>query len=326
MKVLIIRLSSIGDIILTSAAIKYAKLYLDAEVHYLTKKSNESLIRQNPYIDKVYLFDNDLNEIIKQLSEENYDRIFDLHNNLRSFIIKLKLKVKSSTLNKYNLSKWLMVNFKRKIIIPHIVKRYLRTIDKSYNTDFSDELEFYYPEIPSFIIQTEMPEEYYCFSLGAKHFTKKIPVSLAIRIIESINSKVVLIGGNDVLEESHEIEKKCSDKVINLCSKLSIQESAYIIEKSRLLVSSDTGMMHLGAALKKEVHVIWGNTVPEFGMYAYYGPNLSKSYNYEVDLTCRPCSKIGFDSCPKKHFRCMKDHDTEAIIKSISTSLSVVNR
>ncbi len=324
MKVLIIRLSSIGDIILTSPAIKYAKLHLNAEVHYLTKKTNESLVRQNPYIDKVILFDDSLNTIIRQLREENYDRIFDLHNNLRTLIIKSRLRIKSRTLNKYNFSKWMMVNLKRKIEVPHIVKRYLHTVDNTCRGDFTDNLEFYYSIKPSFTDFIKLPEEFYCFSLGAKHFTKKIPVSLVTKIIENINFSVVLIGGKDVFEESLQIEKTCN--VINLCGKLTIEESACIIEKSRLIVSSDTGMMHIAAALNKEIHVIWGNTVPEFGMYAYYGNNVSKSYNYEVELKCRPCSRIGFDSCPKKHFRCMIGHDSEAIIKSISASLSGVNR
>jgi ADP-heptose:LPS heptosyltransferase len=324
LKILIIRLSSIGDIILTSPAIKYAKMHMHAETHYLTKKNNHSLVNQNPYIDKVFLFDNNLSEIISQLREEKYDKIIDLHNNLRSFIIKSRLRISSSTLDKFNFSKWMMVKLKRKIEVPHIVKRYLKTVDINYNIEFADNLEFYSPSKPTGIDFAKLPEYYYCISLGAKHFTKKIPVSLAVKIIKKIDFRAVLIGGKDVIEESLLIEKECN--VINLCGKLSMAESAYMIEKSRLLVCSDTGMMHLAAAINKEVHVIWGNTVPEFGMYAYYGKNVPKSFNYEVELKCRPCSRIGFNSCPERHFKCMENQDIEAIVRNISESLALVNR
>ena len=321
LKVLIIRLSSIGDIILTSPAIKYAKQYKHAEVHYLTKKANEELVKYNSNIDKVFLYDKNLSETIKELKEESYDIIFDLHNNLRTFIIKHKLKAKTSTLNKYNFSKWLMVKFKRKIEVPHIVVRYLKTIDRNFDNEFNDELEFWYQRDIDIQKKHVLPDDYYCFSLGAKHFTKKIPVSLVIGIIEKIDLRVVLIGGSDVINESNKIENACKHKVTNLCGKLTISESADVIQHSKLLVTSDTGMMHLASALQKETHVLWGNTVPEFGMYAYYGKNKSKTTNYAIELNCRPCSKIGFDKCPKGHFRCMFDQDQNYIVSMISASL-----
>ncbi|MGE5355908.1 MAG: glycosyltransferase family 9 protein [Deltaproteobacteria bacterium] len=317
MKVLIIRFSSIGDIILTSPAVRYAKKNLDAEVHYLTKKENEELLKYNPFIDKIHLYSGNLREILKVLKAENFDYIFDLHNNLRSFFVKINLKGKKNSLNKFNFHKWRMVRLKHKISVPHIVIRYLQTIDNEYDPNFDDHLDFYYLNIENPMQKFNLPSNYCCFSLGAKHNTKKIPLVSALELIKWIDHKIVLIGGNDVVNDANEIYKVYPDKVTNLCAKLSLSESAQVIDKSSMVICSDTGMMHLAAALNKETIVIWGNTVPGFGMNAYYGKNDNKSTNYEISLKCRPCSRIGFDKCPEKHFKCMINHDFKEISKNI---------
>lgn len=326
MKVLIIRLSSIGDIILTSPAVRYAKQNLGAEIHYLTKKAYADLLVKNPNIDKLFLYEGNLNKNIFELKAENYDYIFDLHNNLRSWIIKFRLRVKSRTLSKNNFQKWLMVKFKTKIAIQHIIQRYIHTISKGQIPDFDDKMEFYYKHDPKLQEFYNLPEKYYVISLGAMHNTKRMPVDLITRIISETDQKVVLIGGKDMLAEGKAISCKFTNKVLNLCGMLSIWQSAQIIENSVLVLTSDTGMMHLAAALNKETHVIWGNTVPEFGMYAYYGKNKSKTYNYEVKLPCRPCSRIGFDKCPENHFNCMLTQDQNHIISGIKATFNELNR
>lgn len=326
MKVLIIRLSSIGDIILTSPAVRYAKQILGDEVHFLTKKVNKELLILNPNIDKLHLYDGDLNQTIAELKKENFDYIFDLHNNLRSRIIKWKLNVPSRSLTKNNFQKWLMVKFKRKIVIPHIINRYIKTVSNHPITDFDDKMDFYFEPDLNLLENYKLDHKYYCISLGAMHFTKRIPTQFIKSIISQLDHKVVLIGGRDMLEESRIISEMFPDKVLNLCGILSIWQSAQIINNSAFVLTSDTGMMHLAAALNKDTHVIWGNTVPEFGMYAHYGKNKSKTYNYQVELPCRPCSRIGFDKCPQKHFNCMKLQDQNLIISNAKASLKGLNR
>lgn len=326
MKVLIIRLSSIGDIILTSPAVRYAKQISGAEVHFLTKKSYSELLILNPHIDKLHLFEGDLNETIRELKKENFDYIYDLHNNLRSWIIKWKLKVPSHSLAKNNFQKWLMVKFKRKTAIQHIVQRYIQTVANHPILDFDDKMDFYYKSDLNLHENYKLPERYYCISLGAMHNTKRMPLDLISNVISHVENKVVLIGGKDMIEESTAISEMFPGKVINLCGILTIWQSAQIIDNSVLLLTSDTGMMHLAAALNKDTHVVWGNTVPEFGMFAYYGKNKSKTYNYEVALTCRPCSRIGFDKCPEKHFNCMILQDQNRIISGIKASFNELDR
>jgi ADP-heptose:LPS heptosyltransferase len=77
--------------------------------------------------------------------------------------------------------------------------------------------------------------------------------------------------------------------------------------------------MHIAAALRKPIVSIWGNTIPEFGMYPYFPMNSARSVISEVkDLHCRPCSKLGFKKCPKQHFKCMMLQDEVFISKSIN--------
>jgi heptosyltransferase-2 len=299
---------------------------LGSEVHLLTKKSYSDLLILNPNIDKLFLYEDDLNLTIQDLKKEKYDYIFDLHNNLRSWIIKWKLQIPSRSLSKNNFHKWLMVKFNKKIVIPHIIKRYLQTIDPDFDADYDDKMDFFYKPDNSLKENFNLPDSYYCISMGAKHYTKRMPTELISKILSQIDHRAVLIGGIDSENEGFSLAEEYADKVFNLCGKLTLWQSAQIIDNSVLLLTSDTGMMHLAAALGKETHVVWGNTVPEFGMFAYYGKNISKTYNYEVKVACRPCSRIGFDKCPKKHFNCMKKQDHKLIIHTIMSTFAEIDR
>jgi len=317
LKILIIRFSSIGDIVLTSPIPRIVKEQLKAEVHFVTKTQFATLLEKSPYLDKIYSFQKNIDELIPQLKDEKYDYIIDLHNSLRSKILKSKLRIKSFSVDKKNWSKWLMVNFKKKITITHIVDRYIDTLKSLGVKNDGKGLDFYYSKDDNLFNKYKIPESYICISLGAKHFTKKIPPKLITEIISNLDNNIVLIGGKDVKEELYLIEKSIKGRVINLVGKINIAQSAQIIENSQKVLTSDTGMMHIAAALKKETIVLWGNTVPEFGMYPYYGNHNTNSINFEVkDLRCRPCSKIGFGKCPKGHFKCM-GHSSENILKSI---------
>jgi heptosyltransferase-2 len=106
-KFLILRFSSIGDIVLTSPVVRCLKQQVEnAEVHFATKKGFASVIEHNPFIDKKIYLEEDLNSFIGELKKEKYDYIIDLHNNLRTFLIKVKLGVKSFSFDKLNFEKW----------------------------------------------------------------------------------------------------------------------------------------------------------------------------------------------------------------------------
>ncbi len=311
-KFLILRFSSIGDIVLTTPVIRCIKLqYPNAEVHFATKKQFKVLVENNPYIDKYFLLENSLNNFIKTLQTEDYDYIIDLHNNLRTSIIKLKLNKKNFSFEKLNFKKWILVNLKiNKMPNIHIVDRYLKTVERLGIKNDNKGLDYFIPEHN--YVKTN--DKYVAYAIGGQHFTKKLPTNKIIEVCKNLNSKVYLLGGKEDFETGEIIQKGVGKKVINACGKYNLNQSASILQQAEYVISHDTGLMHIAAALKKRILSIWGNTVPEFGMYPYLT-------DYKVienkNLSCRPCSKIGYEKCPKGHFKCMEELELDKIYHNL---------
>lgn len=323
MKILIVRFSSIGDIVLTTPVITALK---EADpsyiVHYLTKKSFSSILDNNPHIDRLFLMDKHIDEVVEKLKEEEYDLIIDLHNNLRTRSLKSKLRRPSRSFRKLNIAKWLLVNFKvNKLPKVHIVDRYLDTV-RDLIKNQPNRGEFVISEnnrVDTSSLIDVKPGDYISISVGAKFATKQIPTLKLKEILDDIGIPIVLLGGPDDYEKGEEVVQTVKGDVKNFCGKLNLQQSASVVAQSKVLLTSDTGLMHIAACFEVPIVSVWGNTVPELGMYPYR-PDAKDSYSiHEVKkLNCRPCSKIGFSSCPKKHFNCMLQQDAAAIRKDIT--------
>ncbi len=301
-KFLVLRFSSIGDIVLTTPVIRCIKTqYPDSEVHFATKKQFKVLVENNPYIDKYYLLEKTLNPFIKTLQSEDYDYVIDLHNNLRTSIIKLRLGKKSFSFDKLNFKKWLLVNLKiNQMPDVHIVDRYLETVKSLGIKNDLKGLDYFIPEKD----KVHINESYVAFAIGGQHFTKKLPTNRIVEVCKKVNGKIMLLGGKEDSPAAEEIEKALGDKIINACGKYNLNQSASLVQQAEYIITHDTGLMHIASALKKKVISIWGNTVPEFGMYPY----LTEFKIIEnKELSCRPCSKIGYTKCPKGHFKCMNE-------------------
>lgn len=302
-KFLILRFSSIGDIVLTTPVTRcIKKQYPNAEVHYATKQSFKVLVENNPYIDQYHLLGKSLNEFIATLKAENFDYIIDLHNNLRTSIIKFRLSsAKSFSFDKLNFKKWLLVNLKiNQMPDVHIVDRYLKATESLGVINDNQGLDYFIPAKD--IVQINEP--YIAFAIGGQHATKKLPTTRIIEICQKLSGKIMLLGGKEDATAAEEIEKAVGVNIINACGKYNLNQSASLVQQSAYLITHDTGLMHIASALKKKVISIWGNTVPEFGMYPY----LTEFKIIEnKNLSCRPCSKIGYSKCPKGHFKCMSE-------------------
>ncbi len=311
-KALIIRFSSIGDIVLTTPVIRCLKQQRpDIELHYLTKKNFRLLLQSNPYIDQLHTFDDDLKATIKDLQKENFDYLIDLHNNQRTWVIKRALKTTTFSFNKLNIEKWLIVNFKWNRLPPiHIVDRYLETVATLEVKNDGKGLDYFIPLKDEVDIATHFPpiggNSYIAAVIGAKHATKQMPKTKWMALCELIEKPVIVLGGPDDAEMGEEIAYKSGNNVYNACGKFNLHQSASIVRQAEKVITHDTGLMHIAAAFNKKIASIWGNTVPEFGMYPY----LSENEEYKIfeigGLSCRPCSKIGYAKCPKKHFACME--------------------
>lgn len=323
MKFLIIRFSSIGDIVLTTPVVRCLKKQVPGSViHFLTKKSFSSILEFNPYIDQVHFLEEDMDALLNQLKHEKFDFIIDLHNNLRTIRVKRALKKKSFTFEKLNVQKWLMTNLKWNLLPNiHIVDRYLDTVSPLGVVNDGAGLDYFLPEDQAMVF-TKLPEifrkGYIGIVTGAAHATKKIPLDKLIEICKAIDFPIVLLGGREDRETGELLAGLVPGKIFNACGIYSINESACLVKQARVILTPDTGLMHIAAAFKKPIVAVWGNTIPQFGMYPYSGHFSSPYINIEVpDLSCRPCSKIGYDSCPKKHFKCMEEQDVAVIVKNI---------
>ena len=318
LKILIIRFSSIGDIILTTPVIRCLKQQLKgAEIHYLTKKNFKTVLSSNPYIDKLHLLDERLSDTISQLKAENFDVIIDLHHNLRTLIIKTRLGVRSSSFDKLNWQKWLIVNFKiNRLPEMHIVDRYLKTTEFLGIKNDGKGLDYFLnAEYDLAALLPETHRDYIGVVIGAQHATKRLPQHQLVRLCKSIEQPVVLLGGPDDSSRAEEICREAGPMVFNGCGIFSLDESAYLVKMARQIITHDTGLMHIAAAFSKPIISVWGNTIPEFGMYPY---QTSQSIIAEVKhLSCRPCSKIGYKKCPLGHFKCMNDQDIGFIVENI---------
>jgi ADP-heptose:LPS heptosyltransferase len=325
-KFLILRFSSIGDIVLTTPVIRCLKQQVkDAEVHFTLKKSFAEVLEHNPYIDRKYFLEDDLAFLVSELKKEKYDYIIDLHHNQRTFLIKKKLGVKSFSFNKLNFEKWLLVNFKiNRLPNVSIVDRYLKTIESFGVKNDGQGLDYFISAEDDKVIST-LPEShrsgYVAFVIGAKHFTKQLPAEKIISICKKIPFPIILLGGREDLEKGKLIYESGAN-CFNAAGKFSLGQSAAIIKHSKKVIAHDTGMMHIAAAFKKEVISVWGNTVPEFGMYPYYGGTQIRNLKSEIqNLACRPCSKIGYEKCPKGHFNCMMLQDENKVADFVNQNL-----
>ncbi len=329
MKILVIRFSSIGDIVLTTPVVRVLKTQLQgAVVHYCTKKGFAGMLQANPYIDKLHLLEDNLSNLVQQLKAEQFDYIIDLHHNLRTAIIKQRLGVKAFSFDKLNFEKWLAVNFKiNRLPNVHIVDRYLQTVAPLGVKADELGLDYFIPEkdeVPLEWLPETHRSGYVAYAIGAQHNTKKLPLARMIELCDKINKPVILLGGKEDAENGEQIERFFRQEqgsaayeeglrelnkrtvIFNACGKFNLNQSASLVRQARHVFSHDTGLMHIAAAFKRPVISIWGNTIPEFGMYPY---RTQFTVLEKKGLSCRPCSKIGYNKCPQQHFLCMNGID-----------------
>ncbi len=317
-KFLVIRFSSIGDIVLTTPLLRCLKEQVeDAEICYLTKEQYAPILQENPHISRIFTLKSDFASLIRELRAEKFDYIIDLHHNLRSLRIKRALRLLSFSFNKLNWEKWLLVNFKKnRLPNIHIVERYLATLKTFSVQNDGKGLEYYLPAAEKLTLAEWIPENpvnYVVFVVGGGHYTKQIPAQQMIGLINGLRHDVILLGGKEDAAKSAEIMNGIQrNRVFSLVGKLSLHQSASIVQQSSLIITPDTGLMHIAAAFQKRIISVWGNTVPELGMYPYLPGEGSSIFEVKM-LKCRPCSKIGFAQCPKKHFHCMQRQNYDAL-------------
>ncbi len=326
-KFLIIRFSSIGDIVLTSPVVRCLKQQVpEAEIHFLVKDKFQSVVAHNPYIDKIHVLAHSWELMIEELKTESYDYIIDLHHNVKTLRVKKALKVKAFSFYKLNIQKYLLTAFKINLLPKtHIVDRYLKTVESFGVKNDGQGLDYFIAEEEQTKLK-DIPAShqagYIACVIGAAHNTKKWPVHKWKQFCTEIKHPVILLGGPEDREAAEAIAAVDDIKVYNACGKFSLNESADLVHKAKLVITHDTGLMHIAAAYKKPIISIWGNTVPAFGMTPYFGAAMVPDVIMQVHkLWCRPCSKIGYNKCPFGHFKCMEKIAVEDLLQRTRQSI-----
>ena len=318
MKILVLRFSSIGDIVLTSPVLRCLHQQVKAEVHVATKAEYADLLTYSPYVTKVHTLGSDLGAFTKALKSEQFTEVIDLHHNLRTSRIKRAIGVPAHSFNKLNIEKWLLVNFKMDRMPPiHIVDRYMTAVAHLGVKNDGQGLDLFIPperEVPLPSLPEAHRNGYTAIAIGAAHFTKRLPEHRLIELTNLLKGPVVLIGGKEDSAVAHAISSAIGGRVFDATGKYDLLGSASLIKQARSVIAHDSGAMHIASAFKRPLVSVWGNTVPQFGMGPYIPTDPARAHLAEVKgLPCRPCSKIGHDQCPKGHFRCMEKQDLQMI-------------
>jgi heptosyltransferase-2 len=334
LKILFIRFSSLGDILLTFpfvSAIK--KEYPLSKIFFLTKSEYAELFLINKDINTLLLFDKKNDSIWKlceTIKNEKFDYIFDLHNNLRSNLLLFFNKSKNCKLKKYSFQKWLLVKTKINCLknLPLIRERY-SDISKKFNlidnfklkefiNNYTISLDkLHIDNIKDKLLFLQNYEKIIGICPSARHQTKIFPENKLINVGKQLlngNKVCILLFGNE--NESQYCERLrhalSANHAYNLAGKNSIIETAAAMSLCNVIIANDTGLMHLTNLLHIPLIAIFGSTVEELGFYPT-GKNVFVIENR--NLKCRPCSHIGLSSCPKKHFKCMNDINENIIIE-----------
>jgi heptosyltransferase-2 len=327
-KILIIRLSSIGDIILTTPVYRIVKKFSPyTEIHVITKQTYGELLSWSPYIDKLFLFNpqNNREELKRwrdKIKREKYDFIADLHNNFRSHYLTADYPSKNvSRLKKYKKERFILVHFKKNLykVIRSVPQRYIDVFRRWELRDDGQGLEIFWPEEVEKKIEKFFPGMmgFIAVAPDAAFATKQWPLERfaeAASLLHRRSGKAIVVIGGEVGEEKKMKLRELLDiPFMDLRGKLSLLESIYLLSKASLLITNDSGPLHMAGSVKTPVVAIFGSTVKELGFFPYQN-------RYRVlevkDLSCRPCSHIGRKKCPRRHFRCMTEISTEQVVEA----------
>jgi lipopolysaccharide heptosyltransferase II len=321
-KIFVVRLSSLGDILLTTPLIRSLKnTNPKLEIHFLLREEYQDVLINNPYLSKLITIKREeaAPKTKDILSQNKYDFVIDLQNNLRSRSLTNSLKCHKVRFKKLSLQKFVLVKFKINKLseAPPIPERYASVI-KDLKLD-EEGLDLFTNKKPS--EKLKGLNNLIGFCPGSRHYTKMWPKEYYIelgKILIDNGYNIVLFGGKNDKEICKVISSSLS-KCTNFCNDNDILQTAADMKLCKIIICNDSGLMHTACAVKVPVIAIFGSTVKEFGFTPYRSKNLILE---NKSLTCRPCSHIGRSSCPKVHFKCMKEITPQLVYNSLINLLS----
>jgi lipopolysaccharide heptosyltransferase II len=314
-KILIIRLSSLGDILLTTPVIRALKQqYPAAMIDLVVKEQYKDSLLYNPNISALLIYEKgNAKKLNTDLRKTSYDLVIDLQNNSRSYKLTSGLKAKIYRFKKPSVKKFLLVWFKINLL------KDLKTISQRYAETARVIINGKGPEL--FLRENSTTQlgdgiNYIGLCPGSKHFTKRWPPEYFIHLgneLVKLGFKIVLFGGKSDKDLCNTISGSIQG-CINLQNDDQLLQTAADIKQCKLILTNDSGLMHTASAVGVPLIAIFGSTVREFGFFPVGAQNLIFE---NKSLSCRPCSHIGKSSCPKKHFKCMKEITPEFVLNQL---------
>jgi ADP-heptose:LPS heptosyltransferase len=322
-KVLVIRMSSMGDIVLTTPVLRalHTQLTGEVEIHYLCKQRFAGLLEANPRIQRIHTFDKTVQEVLPALEQEQFDYVIDLHRNIRSAVVKRRLKTLSFTFDKLNFKKWLLVHTGLNLMPrAHVVDRYMDTLKAFGVQDDGKGLEYDIPHGQGLSEQhlAELPNQpFIVVVIGGAHAGKRPSPRSWVQWLRTVQQPIVLIGGKEDIEDANNVVGLITCQ--NWVGQLSIHQSADVLRRAALVVTGDTGMMHIAAAFGRKIISIWGCTTPSLGM-SPYRPHPASIILEPMGRKRRPCSKLGNRCKYGMHHKCADQITAEQFREAIETS------
>jgi heptosyltransferase II len=321
--ILLIQTAFIGDIIMSTPLFSMLKkAYPDAEIDVVVNSRYTSILSNNPYIRNVFGFNKSTNKIrnlvklIHVIRKNRYDLAVSMQIHLSSTLMMVLGGIKKRVGSSRQRLLTHPVTFSPGMHIREKAAMLVRAL-KDDHYDLQTQL---YPSSSDIerAIQYLRNNKHFKLGIapGSVWETKRWPKEYYIEAISALirEADIYLIGGPDDIALCDEIVKNIpAINIVNTAGKLSLLQSAALIDKMDLLICNDSAPLHMANAMKTPVFAIFGPTVKKFGCYPYQ----ENDKMIEIDLYCRPCSKHGGNICPEGHFRCMKDIMPERVVREV---------
>jgi lipopolysaccharide heptosyltransferase II len=319
-KILLLRLSSLGDIVLTTALITALReRYPESRIDLVIASEYESIVSVLPDVSRVHVFNKStglkgLRALRRSLKNERYDYVLDLHNVLRTRILRRGLGKHISVIDKRTFRRWMLVRFKRDFlkVAPDVIGRYFETAKALKVVDDG--------RPPKLKATHERNPKRIAVAPGARHWNKRWPAEYYRDLAQTLLDKgyeVVFYGSRADVETIEQIRNGLTGNHRSLADETTITEAAHSLAKCAAAITNDSGLMHIAQAVGTPVVTLFGPTVQRFG----FAPRTANSVVLEVKgLYCRPCTAIGLDHCPEKHFRCMREITPEQVLVTLSNT------
>jgi heptosyltransferase-2 len=331
--VLVVRFSAIGDILLITPLLRAIRAqYPGARIAVLTKDQYVPLLSHNPHVSEVLSVapGEGIRAIAERISSVRYTHLLDLHGNLRSHALRRLAPGPWRSYAKRWLERAILITVKRDVYgreIP-IAERYF---EAAAELDVQPD-----GQAPDFFIGEEADAHaagrlstlglgqgrpIVAMAPGAAHATKRWPAEYWVELIRRITptgADVALLGGPDDAELARRISDLAGANVGSMAGTLGLQESGAVIRRAEVLISGDTGVMHMATGVGTPVVALFGPTVRQFGFFPYH----SDAAVVELDLPCRPCSAHGSGRCPLGHHRCMKQMLPDLVFATLAKALA----